>query len=50
VLPAEACLGLGNRADGSGDVRIVLHDGVAAVLVECPDVIFRPRDARPDAG
>ena len=42
VLPADACLGLGNHAAGADDVRIVLHDGVTAVLVESGDVVFRP--------
>ena len=42
VLPADACLGLGNHAAGSGDVHIVLHDGATAVLVECGDVAFEP--------
>jgi thiamine pyrophosphokinase len=50
VLPADACLGLGNHAAGSGDVRIVLHDGVAAVLVECGDVAFERVEAQGAGG
>jgi hypothetical protein len=42
VLPADASLGLGNHAAGTGDVCVVLHDGVIAVLVECGDVAFAP--------
>ncbi len=45
VLPAEACLGLGNHVSGCGDARVVLHEGAAAVLVECGGVVFRPLDA-----
>jgi hypothetical protein len=50
VLPADACLGLGNHAAGSGDVRIVLHDGVIAVLVECGDVAFEPLETQGAGG
>ena len=50
VLPADACLGLGNHAAGSGDVRIVLHDGAIAVLVECGDVAFEPLETQGAGG
>jgi len=50
VLPADACLGLGNHAAGSGDVCIVLHDGITAVLVECGDVAFARFEAQGEGG
>jgi len=50
VLPADACLGLGNHAAGSGAVRIVLHDGITAVLVECGDVAFQPLEPQEAGG
>jgi thiamine pyrophosphokinase len=50
VLPADACLGLGNHAAGADDVRVVLHDGVTAVLVESGDVVFRPLEAQGAGG
>ena len=34
VLPADACLGLGNHVAADGDARIVLHEGTVVVLVE----------------
>ena len=45
VLPADVCLGIGNHVTGPGEARIVLHEGVAAVLVECGGVVFRPLEA-----
>jgi thiamine pyrophosphokinase len=34
VLPADACLGLGNVVVAGGEGRVVLHRGIVAVLVE----------------
>jgi thiamine pyrophosphokinase len=34
VLPSDACLGIGNHVGRDGDARVVVHDGVVAVLVE----------------
>ena len=34
VLPADACLGLGNHVAAAGDARIVLHEGTVVVLVD----------------
>ena len=45
VLPADACLGLGNHVAGPGAGRIVLHDGIVAVLVEWGEEAFRPLEA-----
>lgn len=40
VLPAAACLGLGNHVAAGGRARIVVHEGVVAVLVEAGDERF----------
>ena len=40
VLPADACLGLGNSVDSGGAASIVLHGGTVAVLVESGDEAF----------
>jgi thiamine pyrophosphokinase len=45
VLPADACLGLGNHVTAAGDAVIDLHEGVVAVLVEGEES-FRPRSPR----
>ncbi len=41
VLPVAACLGLGNHVAAPGDARIVLHEGVVAVIVEGDDATIR---------
>jgi len=40
VLPAAACLGLGNHVAAGASARIVVHEGVVAVLVESGDERF----------
>ncbi len=40
VLPAAACLGLGNHVAAHSGARIVVHEGVVAVLVESGDERF----------
>jgi thiamine pyrophosphokinase len=40
VLPADACLGLGNSVADGGTAEIVIHEGVAAVLVESGSEAF----------
>jgi thiamine pyrophosphokinase len=40
VLPADVCLGLGNAVADGGAARIVVHEGVVAVLVEYGDEAF----------
>ena len=45
VLPADACLGLGNHVDADGDARIELHEGTVVVLVGRGDESFRSRPA-----
>jgi thiamine pyrophosphokinase len=40
VLPADACLGLGNFVDAAGAGRVIVHEGVVAVLVACGDESF----------
>ncbi len=40
VLPAAACLGLGNAVAAPGPARVLLHEGVVAVLVEDGDETF----------
>jgi thiamine pyrophosphokinase len=42
ILPADACLGLGNQVAAEGDARIVLHEGAVVVLVDHPDESFSP--------
>jgi len=37
VLPADACLGLGNHVSADGAAAIVVHDGVVAALVEADE-------------
>ena len=34
VLPADACLGLGNSVTGAGRARVILHRGLVVLLVE----------------
>jgi thiamine pyrophosphokinase len=46
VLPADACLGLGNHVAAGGDALIDLHDGRAVVLVGCAGESFRRVAAR----
>jgi len=46
LLPADACLGLGNHVVAGGDARIELHDGCVVVLVECAGESFRRVTAR----
>jgi thiamine pyrophosphokinase len=46
VLPAEACLGLGNHVAAAGGAGIDIHAGVAAVIVEADEVFH----LRPQAG
>jgi thiamine pyrophosphokinase len=40
VLPADACLGIGNHVAADGAAAIVVHDGVVAVVVETDDETF----------
>jgi thiamine pyrophosphokinase len=40
VLPADACLGLGNFVDAAGEGRIIVHEGAVAVLVASGDESF----------
>jgi thiamine pyrophosphokinase len=40
VLPADACLGLGNFVDAAGEGRIIVHEGALAVLVASGDESF----------
>jgi len=40
VLPADACLGLGNSVAAGSAADIVFHEGAAAVLVESGDEAF----------
>jgi len=42
VLPADACLGLGNHVAAAGDARIVLHEGTVVLLVDRGDESFPP--------
>lgn len=46
VLPAAACLGLGNAVAAPGPARVLLHEGVVAVLVEDGDESFALRAAQ----
>jgi len=46
ILPADACLGLGNHVAAGGDVRIELHDGCVVVLVGCAGESFKRVTAR----
>jgi thiamine pyrophosphokinase len=41
LLPADACLGLGNHVGAGGDARIELHAGFVVVLVGSADEPFR---------
>lgn len=34
VLPAEACLGIGNQVAGAGPASVALHEGVVALVAE----------------
>jgi thiamine pyrophosphokinase len=47
VLPADACLGLGNHVLAPGPARIAVHEGMVVALVEWGDESFAPaaRDA-----
>ncbi len=46
VLPADACLGLGNHMSEGGDATLTLHAGVVAILVEADDAV---RASMPEA-
>jgi thiamine pyrophosphokinase len=37
VLPADACLGIGNHVGRDGEARVIVHTGVVAVLVEADE-------------
>jgi thiamine pyrophosphokinase len=37
VLPADACLGIGNHVGHDGEARVIVHAGVVAVLVEADE-------------
>lgn len=50
VLPADACLGIGNHVAGSGAASIFVHDGAVAVFVEHGDVALRPLGVPPRTG
>ena len=50
VLPADACLGLGNHVAAAGAARIVVHDGTVVALVEWGDEAFAPAGGRPATG
>ena len=45
VLPADACLGLGNHVSAGGGARIVLHEGVLVLLVDQGDEYCPALDA-----
>lgn len=40
VLPADACLGIGNHVAADGEAAILVHDGVVAAVVETDDEVF----------
>jgi thiamine pyrophosphokinase len=42
VLPADACLGVGNHVAVEGAAAIVIHKGVVAAVVEADDETFAP--------
>jgi thiamine pyrophosphokinase len=42
VLPADACLGVGNHVAEGGGAGIILHAGVVAMLVEADDAFSTP--------
>jgi thiamine pyrophosphokinase len=42
VLPADACLGLGNHVVTAGEARIIVHDGTVIALVEWGEETFAP--------
>jgi thiamine pyrophosphokinase len=42
VLPADACLGIGNHVAADGAAAIVVHDGIVAVVAEADDETFTP--------
>jgi thiamine pyrophosphokinase len=42
VLPAGACLGIGNHVSADGATAIAIHEGVVALLVEADDVTITP--------
>jgi thiamine pyrophosphokinase len=46
VLPADACLGIGNHVAADGEGSVVVHEGVVAALVEADGEGFVPM---PDA-
>jgi len=41
LLPADACLGIGNHVAAAGDARIELHNGCVVILVGCAGEPFR---------
>ena len=47
VLPADACLGLGNSVVGAGYARVILHRGLVALLVESGVEMFGGRPGGP---
>ena len=49
LLPADACLGLGNHVAAGGDALIKVHDGCVVVLVGCAGEPFRQVAARGEA-
>ena len=42
VLPAAACLGIGNHVAVAGRAAIEIHEGVVAAMVEADDEVFAP--------
>ncbi len=42
LLPADACLGLGNHVSAEGGARVVLHEGTVVLLVGHGDESFGP--------
>ncbi len=42
VLPADACLGIGNHVAVDSGATVVVHEGAVAAVVETDDEIFAP--------
>jgi len=45
VLPADACLGIGNMVSAPGEAVVEAHSGAVAVLVEADEAFSRPTEA-----
>jgi thiamine pyrophosphokinase len=46
VLPADACLGIGNHVAAGGTAGVEVHEGIVAAMVETGDETFAPVTGR----